>query len=182
MLKKVKKCNPVKIKIRTYKNEKLNKTKTIFKNMHGENALNIEETDKEKNSAYTAYDYHLLKGHFDEIDEIPTEQLNNLLLNADELFKKSKSKKNPEKILILIDSLKAYFSAFALKDKCAINNTEGLFSFICVRHPELELDWITLQRIISASETSKIDYTDQKTLELAITIYISTITNNLKKE
>jgi hypothetical protein len=81
----------------------------------------------------------------------------------------------------LVNSLRSYAKALALKDKCLIDDIEGLFSFICTRHPDAELDWSMLQRIIYVADGKKIDFQDQKTTEIAITIYISSIKNELNR-
>jgi hypothetical protein len=158
-----------------------------------------EETD----DSVRIYDFNLLKGSFNELDDIPQDRLDANITEAKKLLSEATQKKGAEKLILQINALKFYANALALKDKCIVDNSctlavdssgsnqeltsdnlsdnyAALFSFICVRHPELELDWTILQKLIAAATNNKAEYQDQKTLELAIAVYTSALKEKLK--
>jgi hypothetical protein len=144
--------------------------------MYEENMENDEETQ----SVSRTYDTHLLMGHFNELDDSPIEAVSKNISDAENILSEAKSKKGIDKILLQIDALKLYASALTLNDKCSIEDMEGLFCFVCIRYPSMEFDWTTLQKIILTSIHKNVDYQVQKTLELAIALYISAIKKELK--
>lgn len=142
----------------------------------------MEENEFEQSEeALHAYDFHLLSGHFLELESTPADLIKKTILEADNIKETLTLKKGEDKSYSQINALIKYSSALALLDKCVITDVEGLFSFICVRHPELELDWKTLQGIISASAKEITDYSEQKKTALAVEMYTSAIKERINK-
>jgi len=131
--------------------------------------------------AHEVYDYQLLKGHFKELDNVDNNLILSKIKESEELFQKSGKLKGQDKINQLILSFISYATTFALFDKCEIDEIEGIFSFVCIRHPELDFNWQMMQKIILASKNNKVDYSEQKTLELALILYTSAIKEALNK-
>ena len=117
------------------------------------------------------------------LDEPKEEEALNEMTTAEALLLEAKTKKGIDKIILLGKSLIAHAKALTLYDKCEINDDESLLCFVCVRYPDLDLDWVTMQKILSILKNKEIDYQAQKTLEIAIIVYNSAIIekiNNIK--
>jgi hypothetical protein len=132
------------------------------------------------------YDYHVLQGHIIEHAALD-ERLNNLLdeklVGATARLEKSKARKGLEKTLAGIDAFILFSSAVALMNGCEIRDDGALFAFLCVRMPELEFDWATLQRMLNLREKASYGQKaeEDKNLDLAITLYTSALLGELKK-
>lgn len=123
------------------------------------------------------YDSHLLSGHFTELDDIPYDLVAKTAEDADKIYKESIGRKNGERISAQAETLVKYLTALSLLSKCSITDIEGLLCFVCIRHPELELDWTVLQKL--AMHPPLTDYQQQKTLEVAAALYISAVKNRV---
>ncbi len=149
-----------------------------------------------------SYDYHLLQGHILESDVINDDLLDEKLETAARLLEESKTKKGIDKTYSQIVALLSFSSALAIMNKCRVDDDEALLSLLCVRLPELEFDWTTLQKILKLkqkvdatnADTANTDATntntsikpldrieEDKTLNLAITLYTSALVEALSK-
>jgi hypothetical protein len=151
----------------------------------GNKLFNYQENTER--DAPESYDYHLLQGHIQELDVIDDSLLDEKLVAATSLLEESKTKKGQDKTLAQIDALILFSQALALMNKCIIDDDEALMSLLCVRLPELEFDFATLQKMLklkkkimdAANSAEKIE--EDKTLNLAITLYTSALLEALKK-
>jgi hypothetical protein len=128
------------------------------------------------------YDFCLLSGMFEELDSPPQEEISQAINSAQDIFSASKTLKGNEKLHSFAKSLFLYSKALCLASKCRITDEKALFSFLCIRYPQLELDWSTLLRIVNFAESKKLPIEEQGMLEAAIRIYISSIKEELNKK
>jgi hypothetical protein len=128
------------------------------------------------------YDFCLLSGMFKEIESAPLDEISQLITSAEQIFSSSKTLKGNEKLFSFAESLFMYTNALSLQSRCRINDKKALFSFICIRYPQLELDWSALLRIVIFAENKKIPIEEQGMLEAAIRIYISSIKEELNRK
>lgn len=85
------------------------------------------------------------------------------------------------------EALRMLTESFLLFDKISSTNHKCLFATLCVRYPELELDWNFFEKIITKMdninhEDEQITHKDWKEIELQMKIYISTITKEIEKK
>ena len=78
------------------------------------------------------------------------------------------------------DVLRELISAFLIFDKAEISNHICLFSYIVVKHPEIELDWETLDDMRQLRNRicyygKSLSREDWKSYNLKFSVYISTI-------
>jgi hypothetical protein len=78
------------------------------------------------------------------------------------------------------DTLPALADAFIRFDKIKVRTHECLFTFLCEKHPELELDWGFFDKVRTKRNGSMyygeaISYDDWKEIEIQINLYINTL-------
>ena len=136
------------------------------------------------------YDGLLAKGEYKETDK-------NLDLIRKIIRKSSQRKKYIDFLLqqkiidweviytLYYDVLRALGEAFLIFDGVKINNHQGCFAYLCVKFPELELDWNFFEKIRSTRnrnkyEAGEISPKDWKEIEIQVKLYISTIEKELE--
>lgn len=85
------------------------------------------------------------------------------------------------------DVLRELCEALIKGDGIKVSNHQGCFAYICIKFPELELDWNFFERIRTTRnrnkyEGSDISRSDWRTIEIQIRLYVSTIKQALKKK
>ncbi|MFA6072486.1 MAG: hypothetical protein WC758_00030 [Candidatus Woesearchaeota archaeon] len=135
--------------------------------------------EENNNDVDKIYNFHLLLGHFNMLNEPNDLLAQDNLLSANTSLTEAKNTKGAIKTINLGKALIAYAKSLTLLESCEITDDEGALCFICVRYPELELDWIIMQKVLHLLKTNNIEYQEQKTLDLAITLYISAINNKI---
>ncbi len=102
------------------------------------------------------YDFCLAQGNLKNLEEINFEKINSLLKNADinlssaQILIKSLNQNSSEWLNVFTLSYEAfriYAEALLLFQKISSSNHLCVFSALCLKYPELELDWYFLERI-----------------------------------
>lgn len=146
---------------------------------------------KERNlqSVYSACS---IEGSFLPISEINAGQLQSMfdlalsdLASVQEWIKHSKKDGTEWNAIFKLhyDILHSLIECFVYFDNLKIKTHECLFAHLCEKHPELDFDWIFLEKIRMKRNRSiyygqSIKYFDWKETELQFNLYI----NTLKKE
>lgn len=148
------------------------------------------------NNEEEAYDACVADGYIKKIDAINTERIKSLLKNSDISSESADTlaktlKQGDDKWLtvytLYYDALRICTEAFLLLDKLNSSNHLCLFSALCTKHPELELDWGFFEKIRTKRNGAnyygeKITYDDWKNAELQIKLYISTLKKEINKK
>ena len=135
-------------------------------------------------------------GYINEIRELNHDKIRSLMQNADTSLKTAKivikaiKKHDKEWMSVLLghyDALRIYAEALLLFSKLSIPNHECLFASLCVKHPELELDWNFLNNLRRKRNGinyygEHVTYDDWKTVELQIKLYVSTLKQEVEKK
>ena len=84
------------------------------------------------------------------------------------------------------EALRICIEALMIFDKVVSKNHECLFACLCVRRPELELDWNFLnsarrKRNGANYYGERISYEDWKSVEVQVKLYISTLKKEIEK-
>ena len=138
------------------------------------------------------YDFCLAQGNLQNLEEINVEKISSLLKNANtnlssaQILTKSLNKDSLEWLNVFTLSYEAfriYAEALLLFKKMSSSNHLCVFSALCLKYPELELDWYFLERIRTKRHGlnyygESISYQDWKSVELQLKLYLSL----LKKE
>lgn len=134
-----------------------------------------------------AYAWCELQGHLLILQEIDLPKINSNMFISTQFLEGAKEdalKKrwNPAYTLYY-DSLHLLVESLLIFDAIKSKNHQCLFTYLCVKHPELELDWDFFEKI--RTKRNGIHYygnpileNDWKSIELQLNLYIST----LKKE
>jgi len=85
------------------------------------------------------------------------------------------------------DALHELTEAFLRFDKIKTDNHQCLFSYLCEKHPELELSWDFLEKIRTKRNGINyygipVKYEDFKEIELQTLIYINKLKEEIKKK
>lgn len=85
------------------------------------------------------------------------------------------------------DVLRELCEALIKCDGIKISNHQGCFAYICIKFPDLELDWNFFERIRTTRNRNKyeggdISRSDWKTIEIQIRLYVSTLKQALEKK
>jgi len=138
------------------------------------------------------YDRCLMDENLIPKNEIDKEQITYLLQTANEdskaLIALSKTKKDNwnEVYKLAYDVLHTLSEALLLSDKLKSLNPQCLFSALCVKHPELELNWeffekIRMKRDKIIEQSTSISQQDYKEIELQFTLYRTVLINSITK-
>lgn len=85
------------------------------------------------------------------------------------------------------DVLRELCEALIRSDGFKISNHQGVFAYICIKYPELDLDWNFFEKIRTIRnrnkyEGSDISRQDWKVIEVQLRLYISTINQVLEQK
>ena len=148
------------------------------------------------NNEEEAYDACVADGYIKKLDAINDERITSLLKNsgisaesADTLAKtlKQGDEKWMTVYTLYYDVLRICTEAFLLFNKISSSNHLCLFSALCTKHPELELDWKFFEKITTKRNGAnyygeKITHDDWKSAELQFKLYISTLKKEINKK
>jgi hypothetical protein len=138
------------------------------------------------------YDSCLADGFIVNSAEIDLVKIKGLMENAEKSFDSAKAlaktigKKSAEWTNVFTlhyETLKAYSEALLIFQKLRISNPICIFSSLCIKYPDLEIDWNFLERVRAkveriGTEGAQVSYEDWKNVELQFNLYMLT----LKKE
>jgi hypothetical protein len=141
------------------------------------------------------YDSCLIDGYINEIPDINKEKVNTFLRDsntcresADILAKSLKQgdQKWSEVYRSYYNAIRMLAEAFLLSDKVVISSHKCIFSALCVKHPDLELDWNFFERVRAKvesmdSDSESVTYQDWKAIELQMKLYISALKKETEK-
>lgn len=142
------------------------------------------------------YDSCLTGGHINEITEVNYDKIKSLIQNADICIRtaniviKAISQKDKEWMSVFLnhyDALRIYVEAFLEFDKIKIPNHECLFAYLCLKHPELELDWNFLNNVRRKRNGinyygEHLTYDDWKHSEFQFKLCISALKKEINKK
>jgi len=134
-------------------------------------------------------------GYIYEIKEANRDKIMSLMQNADicvssaNIVIKAIRKQDKEWMSVFLshyDALRIYAEALLQFDRLDIPNHECLFACLCVRRPELELDWNFLNSARKKRNGvnyygERISYEDWKSVEVQVKMYISTLKKEIEK-
>jgi len=135
------------------------------------------------------------QGKFIVVEEVDTEKIKTTVAIAEsdvksaEILKRSLTKDDREwssVYKLYYDALHELTESFLRFEKVKFDNHQCLFSYLCVKHPELELSWDFLEKVrtkrnginyygIAAS------YLDWKNVEVQFGLYIKTLRKEIEK-
>ena len=138
------------------------------------------------------YDLCLAQGYLKSLEEINLEKIHSLFQNANtnlssaQILMKALNQKSSEWLNVFTLSYEAfriYAEALLLFQKIESSNHLCVFSALCLKYPDLELDWNFLERIRTKRNGlnyygESVGYQDWKSIELQMKLYLSL----LKKE
>ena len=148
------------------------------------------------NNEEEAYDACVADGYIKKVDAINSQRITSLLKNSDisaesaDTLAKTLKQGDDKWLTVYIlyyDALRICTEAFLFFDKLNSSNHLCLFSALCTKHPELELDWAFFEKIITKNNRAnyygeKITYGDWKSAELQVKLYISTLKKEINKK
>ena len=134
------------------------------------------------------------EGRFIAIEEIDIEKIKSTISIAEgDIEAANILKKNlPNKSLMWNSVYKLYYDAlhelvesFLRFDKIKIENHQGLFSYLCEKHPELEFNWDFFEKVRTKRNGinyygTPIDYEDWKEMELQFSLYFRKLKEMIK--
>ncbi|MFH0978735.1 MAG: hypothetical protein V1837_05535 [Candidatus Woesearchaeota archaeon] len=135
------------------------------------------------------------QGKFIAIEDIDTEKIKSTVAIAEsdvksaEILKKNLSKEANEwssVFKLYYDALHELSESFLRFDKVKFDNHQCLFSYLCVKHPELELSWDFLEKVRTKRNGINYygiptSYADWKEVELQISLYIKLLKREVEK-
>jgi hypothetical protein len=141
------------------------------------------------------YDVCAADGFFNEDHNLNSQKVKDLIENADtsiasaNLIIKAIDKRDKCWMNVYIDyyeALRMCAEAFLHINHMKISNHQCLFAYLCVKFPELDLDWnffekVRIKRNGASYYGEKINYEDWKAAELQIKLYISTLKKEIDK-
>lgn len=142
------------------------------------------------------YQSCLADGYINEIREVNYDKIKSLMQNAETSIRTAKivikaiNEQDKEWMSVFLDhydALRIYTEALLYFDKFNIPNHECLFACLCVKHPELELDWNFLDKVRRKRNGvnyygEHITYDYWKAIELQIKLYVSTLKKEIEKK
>lgn len=137
------------------------------------------------------YDVCMAEGNLIPIAEINKDRIKSMLkiINEDLLTIKEIENSNRFNTLCKLnyDVLHTLTEALLLFDKTKSSNHKCLFTFLCLKHPELELDWNFFEKIRTKRNGihyygSSVDKTEWKELNFQIIIYINTLRKEIENK
>ncbi len=142
-----------------------------------------------------AYSSCVADGYIKELFSVNKERARALLKNAGIAADSAESlanmlKKEDEKWLtvyiLYYDALRTCAEALLLFDKIISSNHQCLFSALCIKHPELELNWNFFEKIRTKRNGAnyygeRVTYDDWKSVNMQIKLYFSTVKKEVEK-
>ncbi len=142
-----------------------------------------------------AYSSCVADGYLKEVFSVNKERVRSLLKNAGIAADSAESlakmlKKEDEKWLTVYvlhyDALRTCVEALLLSDKIISSNHQCLFSALCIKHPELELNWNFFEKIRTKRNGAnyygeRVTYDDWKSVDVQTKLYISTLKKEIEK-
>ena len=107
-------------------------------------------------TAEEVYNSCLADGCINEIRDVNIDKVKSLLDNADtnistaQIIIKAIDKKAKEWMNVYInyyEALRIVTESFLIFDKVSISNHQCMFAYLCIKHPELELNWNFFEKI-----------------------------------
>ena len=85
------------------------------------------------------------------------------------------------------DVLRELVEAFLVFDSVKIVNHKCLFAYLCVNHPELELNWEFFEKVRTSRNGINyygklVSYDDFKEIRLQLNLYVSTLRKEIEKK
>ena len=146
------------------------------------------------NNLEEVYDLNITEGNIKFLEHINKAKINLLIADAGNGINSAKnlihsSSKNSKDwvnvFTFYYDSLHNYSEALLCFKQIECLNSQALFAVLCLKFPNLELDWNFLERMRNKRETlinlDKLNYNDWKLLELQLGLYISILKEELEK-
>jgi len=138
----------------------------------------------------------LADGSIHELREANTDKIASMIENAEtnrsaaSILAKVISRQAKEWMNVYTSSYEALricTEALLKFDKVDITNHQCLFAFLCVKHPELELDWEFFEKVRTKRNGvhyygQHISYDDWKAVELQFTLYISSLRKEIERK
>jgi len=137
-----------------------------------------------------AYDICLTQGYITPTKEIDSDRIKSTLRLIEEELKNVKDHLSKKRWEVVYNSyyniLQQLTDAFLEFDKIRIKNDYCLFTYLCLKHPELELNWDFFQKISLKQETIiknnlLLKEQDWKEVSLPFNLYINQLKNEIKK-
>lgn len=142
------------------------------------------------------YQSCLADGYINEIRQVNHDKIKSLMQNAEtsistaNIVIKAINEQDKEWMSVFLDhydALRIYTEALLHFSKLDIPNHKCLFASLCVKHPELELDWNFLDQVRRKRNGvnyygEHIAYAYWKAIELQIKLYISTLKKEIEKK
>lgn len=140
-----------------------------------------------------AYTRCISEGKIVPQKDIDLEKIKSMLEIADEdleVIKELKKTSTPKWNTLYklnYDVLHTLAEAFLSLDKVKSLNHQCLFAYLCVKHPELELDWDFFERIRTKRNGIQyygvtVDEKDWKEVEMTLYLYINLFKKEIKKK
>ena len=141
-----------------------------------------------------AYDKCVSSGFYNEKTPFNEEKASSLTANAESMIMTAeiavKGLTKEQSWLgvysLYYEALRTYVEAYAgIADSLSCINHQCLFAYLCIKHPELELDWDFFEKIRTKRNGvnyygENITYEDWKTAEIQVKLYINTIKKEIK--
>ena len=148
------------------------------------------------NNENEAYKFCVADGYIKGVFTINKERVEALLRNsiissesADSLAKllKKDDDKWQTVYVLYYEALRTCTEAFLLFDKTVSANHQCLFAVLCVKHPELELNWAFFEAVRTKRNGAnyygeRVTYADWKAAEIQMKLYISTLRKEIEKK
>ena len=146
-------------------------------------------------TAEETYDSCIADGKINTVLELNIQKVKDSLdnaqtnVNAANIIMKSIGPKDREWMNVYIDyyeALRICAEALLGLDKLKIENHQCLFACLCVKYPDLELDWNFFEKIRTKRNDAnyygeQITFADWKSIEVQIKLYISTLKKEIEK-
>ena len=129
------------------------------------------------------------QGHLAILSEIDFPKINSNCLIANQFLESAtegviKKRWNPAYTLYY-DALHLLVESLLVLDKVKSKNHQCLFTYLCVKHPELEFDWDFFEKVRTKRNGihyygNPITEQDWKSIDLQLNLYISTLKKELE--
>jgi uncharacterized protein (UPF0332 family) len=142
------------------------------------------------------YDSCVADGFFRTLETINKEKVKSLMENASinlstaEIVTKSINKNAKEWLNVFTlhyEALRIYTEALLLFEKIQSNNHQCLFSALCMKFPDLELDWDFFDNVRTKRNGvnyygEQVTFKDWKSVEIQVRLYLSILRKELEKK
>jgi len=134
-------------------------------------------------------------GYINEIREVNYDKIKSLMQNAETSIRaaniviKAIREQDKEWMSVFLnhyDALRIYAEALLQFDKLDIPNHECLFASLCIKHPQLKLDWDFLNKVRRKRNGvnyygDHVSYDDWKAVESQFNLYATVLKEDIKK-